>query len=207
MIEKLKQIFRLKKYSPTFDDRIANLYDTLYEDVIQIKVGSDIVPFGEKICSLIFDLREEFTYELGFIIPSVHILDNSILQENEYVISIKGIEKFRGFVIPNEKGIIDEIYESLKNVVLNNINLILTNEITEKYIEKVRLTNTLMIWDITGAISTTEIRIILTDLLEKGKSIKNISEIFEKISEQIYVENKTNSRSPHKIAAEICKQI
>ena len=95
----------------------------------------------------------------------------------------------------------------MKNLLINNFRLLLTNELTEKYIESVRVNNSILVWDVTSAISTSEIRIILGDILNKGKSIKNISRIFEKISEQIFVENRYNCRNPHKISEAILNQI
>lgn len=209
MLERLKQILKTgnKARENSVCNDIDNLFCMLDEDILRIEIGEDLVSFGNIICKVANNLRREIKSELGFIMPQVHILDNSVLQENEYTIYIRGKKVCDGFVVPNEEGITEEIYESLKDIVINNFKNILTNELTEKYIESVRAKNGLLVWDITGAISTTEIRIILGDLLTKGKSIKNIASIFEKISEQIFVYNKYNYRNPHKISDEILKQI
>ena len=209
MLEKLKHILRIEpqEKTPNISEKIDNLFSFLDEETIRIEIGDDIVPFNKNVCKTIDNVRQELTEELGFILPVVRILNNIYLQENEYTIKIENNLMHNGFVIPNEEGIEEEIYENLKNVLLNNMHMLLTNELTEKYIESVRSKNSIMVWDITGAISTTEIRIILGDLLEKGKSIKNISKIFEKISEQIYVQNRNDYRNPHKLAEEIVKQL
>ena len=209
MLERLKKIFKIenKKSKKTIYDAIDELFHSLNDDVLRIEVGEDLVPFGEDIINITGCMRNEIKNELGLIIPTVHILDNSLLQENEYKIYVKGKEIYTGYAIPNKMEITNEIYENLKTSVLNNMKNILTNELTEKYIESVRAQNNLLVWDITGAISTSEIRMILSDLLEKGKSIKNISSIFEKISEQIFIYNKFDYRNPHKISDEIFKQI
>ena len=209
MLEKLKHILRIEpqEKTPNISEKIDNLFSFLDEETIRIEIGDDIVPFNKNVCKTIDNVRQELTEELGFILPVVRILNNIYLQENEYTIKIENNLMHNGFVVPNEEGIEEEIYENLKNVLLNNMHMLLTNELTEKYIESVRSKNSIMVWDITGAISTTEIRIILGDLLEKGKSIKNISKIFEKISEQIYVQNRNDYRNPHKLAEEIVKQL
>lgn len=209
MLERIKQFFTGKRTenNPDINEKINEIFSSLDTDILRVEIGNDLVPFGEKICSIVGDIRSEIKEELGFIIPAVHIINNELLQENEYTISIRGSIFHDEFVIPNEKGITDDIYGSLKDIILTNFKKIMTNELTEKYIEKVRTSNPLLIWDITGAISTSEIRTILSELLENGKSIRNISEIFEKISEQIYIENTANSRNPHKIATEISKEI
>ena len=209
MLERLKQILHIKgreKETGVYD-RIDTLFFSLKEDIICIEIGEDLVSFGKDICKIIDNVREEIKDELGFIMPAVRVRDVPAMQENEYVIKVKNRTVCEGYVVPNKSGVTDEIYESLKNVLLNNFKTILTNELTEKYIESVRAKNGLLIWDITGAISTTEIRIILGDLLENGKSIKDISNIFEKISEQIYIENKYDYRNPHKMAEKIIKHL
>ena len=209
MLERLKQILHIKgreKESSVYD-RIDTLFSSLNEDIICIEIGEDLVPFGKDICEIIDNVRKEIKDELGFIMPAVRVRDVPAIQENEYIIKVKNKSVSEGYVVPNKSGITDEIYESLKNVLLNNFKTILTNELTEKYIESARAKNGLLIWDITGAISTTEIRIILGDLLENGKSIKDISNIFEKISEQIYIENKYDYRNPHKMAEKIIKHL
>ena len=209
MLERIKQILHIKNREKETNiyDKIDNLFFSLNEDIICIEIGEDLVPFGSNICEIIDNVRNEIKDELGFIMPAVRVIDICGLQENGYIIKIKNKIVHEGYAIPNKDGIVEEIYESLKNALLNNFKLILTNEITEKYIESVRAKNGLLVWDITGAISTTEIRIILGDLLEKGKSIKNISNIFEKISEQIYIENKYDYRNPHKMAEKIIKHL
>ena len=171
MLEKLKHILRIEpqEKTPNISEKIDNLFSFLDEETIRIEIGDDIVPFNKNVCKTIDNVRQELTEELGFILPVVRILNNIYLQENEYTIKIENNLMHNGFVIPNEEGIEEEIYENLKNVLLNNMHMLLTNELTEKYIESVRSKNSIMVWDITGAISTTEIRIILGDLLEKGK--------------------------------------
>ena len=209
MLERLKQILHIKgrEKETSVYDRIDSLFSSLNEDIICIEIGEDLVPFGKDICEVIDNVREEIKDELGFIMPAVRVRDVPAMQENEYIIKVKNKPVSEGYVVPNKSGVTDEIYESLKNVLLNNFKTILTNELTEKYIESARAKNGLLIWDITGAISTTEIRIILGDLLENGKSIKDISNIFEKISEQIYIENKYDYRNPHKMAEKIIKHL
>ena len=209
MLERLKQILHIKgrEKETSVYDRIDTLFSSLNEDIICIEIGEDLVPFGKDICEVIDNVREEIKDELGFIMPAVRVRDVPAMQENEYIIKVKNKPVYEGYVVPNKNGVTDEIYENLKNVLLNNFKTILTNELTEKYIESARAKNGLLIWDITGAISTTEIRIILGDLLENGKSIKDISTIFEKISEQIYIENKYDYRNPHKMAEKIIKHL
>ena len=107
MLGKLKQIFNIKPKNCGINtpEKIEHLFDSLKEDQIRLEFGSDIVPYGEKVCSIIDGIRNEIKDELGFIMPAVHVLDNQNLQENEYTIKIQDKVLYRGFVIPNEEGI------------------------------------------------------------------------------------------------------
>ena len=210
MIEKLKNIFKFGTQNTVTSpfERLDNMFsDSLKEDVIRIEIGDDLTKFGERMCDIVDNVRKEICEENGFIMPLVRIIDNQALQENKYRILLRGNTVFVDYVVPNKDWAEEVFPHDLKNVVQNNLSAVFTNEITEKYIEAVQKTNSWLVCEIYNTISTSEIRIILLDILKKGKSIKDINYIFEKINEQIFIENKCHCREPHKIADEIIKSI
>ena len=93
-------------------EKIDNLFESLAEDILQLKMGSDLVPFADSIVALVGSVREEVKEECGFILPAVRINDNSYMQENEINLFIRGICRARIYVIPTEDGIRDELYDT-----------------------------------------------------------------------------------------------
>ena len=214
MIKRIQKLFgfKTKETEETLSvvDVINNLFDDLDGDVIWLQIGSDIVPFGDYLCKdIIANLRDEIKYECGFILPPIHVTDNTSYQENEFTITIRGNLIENGYLIPTKTGIQDELYETLKTAVYNNINIIFTNEIAEKYIETVQRKNGWLIWNLTNQLSVIDIKTILIDIINSGKSINNITYIFEQIGNQILTNGEyrdcLKKYNPHKIANQIAR--
>ena len=213
MLKRIKNLFNFthKEEVLSVYEKINNLYDTLNDDIIVIKIGSDLSPYGDYICDITSDLRKEIKDECGFIFPPVRILDSTYLQENEFVVSIHGTKAANGFLIPNEQGITDEFYETFKTVIYDSVDTLFTSEIAEKYIDTVQKKNGWLIWNLTNSLSIIELKTILLDIIQKGKSINNINYIFEQIGELVLTEGRFKDcfvkYNPHAIAKEIVKQL
>jgi flagellar biosynthesis protein FlhA len=75
-------------------------------DDLKIEIGYALLPLvnGERgedrLTEQIKALRKQLAGELGFLMPSVRILDNVQLGANEYVVRIKEVEAGRGQVFP-----------------------------------------------------------------------------------------------------------
>jgi len=210
MIEKIKNIFKFgtKTLVTSPFERLDNMFsESLKEDIIRIEIGEDLTKFGDRMCEIVDEIRNEICDETGFIMPLVRIIDNQALQENKYRIILRGNTVFVDYVVPNKDWVEEVFPHDLKKVIQNNLSAVFTNEIVEKYIETVQKTNSWLVCEVFNCISTSEIRIILLDILKEGKSIKDINYIFEKINEQIFIENKFHYREPHKLAKEIIKSL
>ena len=213
MLKRIKNLLHIKTKEAelTSGEKIDNLFDSLNEDIILLHLGEDLADFGQLFCSIIQELREEIKFECGFIIPEVHVLDWEFLQENEFRLYIKNKQIEHGFLIPNEKGIREEFYEILKTSLYENIDKIFTNEIAEKYIDTVQRKNGWLIWNITNILSIVDLKTIMLDIIQKGKSLNNINYIFEQIGNQILTEGKYRDclikHNPHVIAKEIVEQL
>jgi len=76
-------------------------------DELKIEIGYALLPLvdGEngqdRLTEQIKALRKQLAGELGFLMPSVRILDNVQLEANAYVIRIKEVEAGQGSVFPN----------------------------------------------------------------------------------------------------------
>lgn len=214
MLKRIKNLFKKKTENTelSVSEKIDNMYDKLFQDVILLHIGEDLSVLSKELCSIIQELREEIKDECGFIIPQLHIKDNTSLQENEFKVYIRGELAGNGFLIPNEDGIREELYDTLKTIIYDKINVIFTNDIAERYLDIAQRKNGWLIWNITKALSVPEIKIILTDLINNGKSICDIGYIFEKIGEEIlldggYQDCFYKKYNPHAIAKEIAKTL
>ena len=213
MLKRIRNLFNRNKEIPilSVDEKIDGLFDSLKEKIITVHIGLDLVKYGDIICDIISDIREEIKDECGFIIPAVKIKNNIFIQENELIIYVRGKQIKNSFLVPNEQGIREEFYELFKSIVYDSINSIFTNEITEKYINTVKENNSLLIWNLTNVLSTIDIKTILTDIILKGKSIEDINYVFEKIGELILsggeFKDTLKKYNPHTIAKQVIKSM
>jgi len=186
MIKRIKNLLKLnkKKSEENVYAKIDELFSTLGVDELCIQVGEDLIPFCEVICEKIQDLRKKLKDKTGLIIPPVRVIDNLDFQENEYQIKLRNKLVFTGFTVPTSDYATNEISRSLENACMENLDIVMTNEMVEKYIECVQRNNGWLVWYLARLIPTTGIKVILTDLIRNGKSINDITYIFEKICEQ-----------------------
>ncbi|MCZ8261761.1 MAG: flagellar biosynthesis protein FlhA [Beijerinckiaceae bacterium] len=82
--------------------------ESLRLDELRIEIGYALLPLvqgqnGEdKITEQIKALRRTLATEMGFILPSVRLVDNVQLESNHYVIKMKEIDSGNGVVFPNQ---------------------------------------------------------------------------------------------------------
>ncbi len=80
---------------------------SLKMDDLKIEIGYALLPLvnGEnghdRLTEQIKALRKQLAGDMGFVMPSVRILDNVLLDGNAYIVRIKEVEAGRGQVYPN----------------------------------------------------------------------------------------------------------
>lgn len=213
MLERIKKLLNIKhednKGSEEVNvyEKIDNLFDSLSEENIRIQIGEDLIPYRDIVIEVIGTIREEVKDECGFIMQAVNIKNNDVLQENEFVIFVQNECTYRGFVIPTEEGVREEIYDALKDSVYGKMDKIFTYEVTEKYINTVQRNNGWLVWNVTNVLSIAQIKIILSQIIAAGKSISNINYIFEKIGEEVLSDGEYKDFSKHYNPEIIAKNI
>ncbi len=214
MLNRIKNLFNKKeecKVQESVYDKIDSLFDSMNSEVIVLELGEDLIEFRDSAVKIIGELRAQIKDECGFIMPSVTVRQNYAIQENEFVIYIQDKMIENRFVIPTEEDFASEVFDALKTAIYNNIECVFTNEITEKYIEKVQKNNNLLVCNLINILSVIEIKTILSDIIFKGKSINNINYIFEKIGEYVLSEgnykNTDRKYNPHVISQAISKYL
>jgi flagellar biosynthesis protein FlhA len=75
-------------------------------DVLAIEVGYGLIPLVDvnqngELLERIKAIRRQMAFDLGIIIPAVHIQDNMQLNSGEYLILLKGNEIVRGELMPH----------------------------------------------------------------------------------------------------------
>lgn len=80
---------------------IDNVYDMLEVEPISMEFGYSLIPLadeknGGKMINRVVIFRRQYAQEMGFVIPSIKLQDNSGLGTNQYVIKIRGEEAARG---------------------------------------------------------------------------------------------------------------
>jgi flagellar biosynthesis protein FlhA len=80
--------------------------ETLKIDDLKIEIGYALLPLvngtdtGDRLTEQIKALRRQLASELGFVMPSVRILDNVTLDPNTYIVRVKEVEAGTGRVFP-----------------------------------------------------------------------------------------------------------
>lgn len=74
-------------------------------DLLEMEVGYGLIPLVDtaqngELLPRIKSIRRQFTLDMGFIVPPVHIKDNLQLKPNEYAIILKGVKIGSGELLP-----------------------------------------------------------------------------------------------------------
>lgn len=80
---------------------------SLRMDDLRLELGYGLLPLingkdGDKLTGQIKALRRQLATDMGFIMPSVRIMDNMQLDSNTYVIKIKEVEAGTGILQPDQ---------------------------------------------------------------------------------------------------------
>jgi len=194
MIEFLKNMLKLNNknaYTPTVEDKISEMFENLKVDELSINLGEDLIPFSDELANRISELREKLYDKYGYIIPAVRILDNNELQENAYCIFVRNNPAHVGYTVCTVDYSCEEIITVLEKICFEQIDIVFSTELTERYIEQVSRKNGGLVYFVTHFLPITGIKQILTGLLKEGKSIKDIDYVFSQICEQCSKDNDT----------------
>jgi flagellar biosynthesis protein FlhA len=82
-----------------------NYEQMLSVDMLEMEVGYGLIPLVDtaqngELLPRIKSIRRQFTLDMGFIVPPVHIKDNLQLKPNEYAIVLKGVKIGGGELLP-----------------------------------------------------------------------------------------------------------
>ncbi|MEI7474443.1 MAG: flagellar biosynthesis protein FlhA [bacterium] len=102
-----QQIGQLENVKQNMQDLVNpnRMYERLGVDILSLQVGTGLLRIADpeqegQLLAKIAALRQRMTDELGFIIPNIRIMDSTALDENEYLVSIRGNPVATGLVYP-----------------------------------------------------------------------------------------------------------
>ncbi len=91
-----------------------SMVETLRMDELRLEIGYGLLPLindphgdSDRLTEQIKALRRQMATEMGFVMPSVRILDNMQLQPNDYIIKIKEVSAGNGQIIPEHFMVMD----------------------------------------------------------------------------------------------------
>jgi flagellar biosynthesis protein FlhA len=83
------------------DDKAAEISPVVPLDALSLEIGYALFPLVEKekgaeLLERVAGVRRQSAFDLGLVIPKVHIIDNMVLEPTEYCFKIKGVDSGRG---------------------------------------------------------------------------------------------------------------
>ena len=100
---------RIEAQVPAAEEPIST---ALALDQLKIELGYGLLPLindnrGYRLTDQIKSLRRQIAGDLGFVMPSIRILDNMQLGAHDYRISVKEVEAGRGELMPGQLMVMD----------------------------------------------------------------------------------------------------
>ena len=214
IIEKIKKLLHIKskneeiEIAPEVFRTPENLFDELGVCELSINCGEDFIGFVDELGDRIWALRLDIKKRTGFIIPPVHITDSLNLQENEIRINVRENTVYTDFLIPTSGNFCDEIIKNLEIICFEYLEDIFSNEFVEKYIDHVNEKNSGLVMYLNRIIPVPAFKKIFIDIIRNGKSINDITMIFEKIAEAAMTEkDMCFTRDSEKIATAVIDKL
>lgn len=199
MLKKIKKLI-IEKIQIKQDNtsKVYNQIDLMFkeisEDLIFLKLGKDLIGITDLLEAEISNIRDCYFKNQGLIIPPVSVCIDEYIQENQFETYINSHFICTEFCLLNKFKAVQEISSNINMAVKNNFNLILSNSLVEKYIDNAQKNNSRLIQSLMYRLDISGIKIILLQILEQGKSIKNINYIFEKMNEYAVTEKYNNPK-------------
>lgn len=102
--DKIQELLAEEDSEANYYRNIDNVYNILGVEPIEMEFGYSLLPLvdeasGGSFIDRIVIFRKQFAQEMGVVIPTVRLRDNSLINPNQYLIKIKGEEITKGDVL------------------------------------------------------------------------------------------------------------
>ncbi len=94
------------------------MYERLGVDILSLQVGNNLLVIADpeqegQLLAKIAALRQRMTDELGYIIPSIRIMDSTAIGDHEYLISIRNNDVATGLAYPGRLMVMADQWDAL----------------------------------------------------------------------------------------------
>lgn len=124
-LARMAAVQEMEAAAPPAEEPIANV---LKIDSLRLELGYSLIPMikdgaadGDKLTEQIKALRRQLAADMGFVMPSVRILDDVQLGPNNYVIKVKEVASGDGEIYPGQYLVMDP---SGRNIEITGIDTI-----------------------------------------------------------------------------------
>lgn len=109
-----QQMMEISKAEAAAEPVEEPINNVLKIDSLRLELGYSLIPMikdgapnGDKLTEQIKALRRQLATDMGFVMPSVRILDNVHLGPNDYIIKIKEVASGEGVLYPGQYLVMD----------------------------------------------------------------------------------------------------
>ena len=189
---KIKQEYLSLKENNKTDELIEftnpnRMYFRLGVDILGVQVSQNISPVADPY--LLYEmqvLRQSLTDWFGYIIPPIRVMDNSTINNYEFIIIVRGYVVYRGHISEEDlkQNNPREIIKSLYKVCFDYVHYIMTRIDTLKLMELIKSQDPTLVDDIIPKyITTCDLKHICANLIQRKVGIKDITLVFELLNE------------------------
>ena len=169
------------------------MYERLGVDVLSIQIAQNICPIVDSECNgkmlpEIQILRQKLTDMYGYIIPSVRILDSTVINDYGFEIYVRNIKVYCGKISDEDlkQNNPREIIKSLYKICFDYVHYIMTKSDALKLMELVASQDPMLVEDIIpNYISPFDLKHICANLIQRKVGIKDILLVFELLNENV----------------------
>ncbi len=102
------------------------MYERMGVDILSLQVGNNLLIIADpeqdgQLLAKIAALRQRMTDELGYIIPSIRIMDSTAIGDQEYLISIRNNDVSTGLVYPGRLMVMADQWDAMGKAVPQDV--------------------------------------------------------------------------------------
>ena len=161
----------------------ANIMERLIAEEICVEVALNLVTgdegkvFVEEVINFIHLRRRGLALDFGVILPIVHLRDRATLAENEFAISIHGVERFRGSIAIAQ---VEFLIKMLSKTINDNLTELITRQMVKSLVENLGEKHSALVSEMfPGRLNYGRFRYILQAIIREWVSIRRLDCILE----------------------------
>jgi flagellar biosynthesis protein FlhA len=167
-------IEKLKEQNPD------EIYERLGVDILSVQLASNLYEASsDEINEKFLKYRDKIVDSYGYILPIMKVVENSSLQSNNFVFSVRGKNIFTG----ETKGVIaNDVFVILQKIIFEYADKIIVRTDILKLLELVEYNDGGLTPELLSKITVEDIREIYVNLLSEKINVKDVLLLFERLN-------------------------